>query len=78
MVEKREWQDFVDTGLFFACNQFLHFFGWAIVRVIDDESGDILEVYPARTKFRGSATKKNCAKYYFGACWIDCWRSIFN
>lgn len=53
MVTKKTWQEFTDSGLMFACNQFLHLFGWAIVREIDDESGEILDVYPTRVKFRG-------------------------
>lgn len=68
MVTRKTWQDFRDTGLLMLANQFLHIFGWAIVVDLDD-SGEILEVYPARVKFRGfgeesqSKAYKNISKY---------------
>ncbi len=53
MIEKKEWSEFKGTGLLLFINQILHVFGWAIVFIIDDESSKILDVYPARVKFRG-------------------------
>ena len=51
MVEKKEWLEFRSTGLLLFINQILHVFGWAIVFIIEDNK--ILDVYPARVKFRG-------------------------
>ena len=50
-MKKKTWEEFRETGLVLIINQILHIFGWAIVFVIDD--GKVLEVYPARVKFRG-------------------------
>ena len=59
MLEKKTWVEFQHTGLLLIINQFLHIFGWAITIVCDsDNDGNVTEVveaYPARTKFRGFA-----------------------
>ena len=52
MVSKKTWEEFRKTGLLFYINQILHVFGWAIVLDVDD-SGNIVDAYPARVKFRG-------------------------
>lgn len=51
MVEKKEWKEFIDSGLLWWINMILHTFGWAITYTIED--GKVKEVYPARVKFRG-------------------------
>jgi hypothetical protein len=51
-LEKRTWKEFQETGLIWWVNRSLHLFGWAIVAEIDGQ-GNILNVYPARCKFRG-------------------------
>lgn len=53
MVERKTWQEFRDTGLFLLINQFLHIFGWSLVVVVDNPTGEVVQVYPARVKFRG-------------------------
>jgi len=53
MIEKRDWNSFYNSGLLLIINQILHIFGWAIVFSFDDETKEIIEVYPARCKFRG-------------------------
>ncbi len=50
-VNKKTWKEFRETGLLLIINQILHIFGWAIVYILEDDK--ILEVYPARVKFRG-------------------------
>jgi len=55
MVSKKTWKEFRETGLLFYMNQILHVFGWAIVVEVDD-TGNIVNVYPARVKFRGFST----------------------
>lgn len=51
-VEQKTWQNFRDTGLFLFINSILHAFGWVIV-CQTDESGNIINALPARTKYRG-------------------------
>ena len=51
MVTKKEWSEFRSTGLVLIVNQILHIFGWALVFSIDN--GVIVDVFPARVKFRG-------------------------
>lgn len=51
MIEKRDWQEFRDAGLLWWCNRLLHLFGWAIVFEFND--GRVVDVYPARCRFRG-------------------------
>lgn len=54
MVEKKHWEDFQKTGLFWLINSMLHVFGWAIV--YEFENNQIKSVYPARVKYRGFST----------------------
>ena len=58
MVNKKSWKEFRESGLLWFINTILHMFGWAIVINFEDYDeekgdGDIVEVYPARVKFRG-------------------------
>jgi hypothetical protein len=52
MVNKKSWDEFQNSGLLWWINRLLHTFGWAIVLDIDEEH-NIINVYPARVKFRG-------------------------
>lgn len=52
MIDKRTWKEFRDSKLLWVVNRTLHLFGWAIVFNFDDD-GEIVEVFPARVKFRG-------------------------
>ena len=55
MVERKTWKEFRDNGLLWFVNTILHLFGYAICcETIDDE---IINVYPARVKFRGFSEK---------------------
>ena len=69
MVTKKSWKEFRESGLLWAVNQFLHIFGWSIVISINKDSGEIIDVYPARVKYRGfsedSQTRgyQNISKY---------------
>lgn len=62
MVAKKTWKEFRETGLLWWINMILHTFGWAIVVSIDD-NGNMVEVYPARVKFRGFGGKSNDEGY---------------
>ena len=50
------WEEFQETGLLLMINQLLQFFGWSIMYHYD-ESKNIIEVVPIRTKFRGYSDK---------------------
>jgi hypothetical protein len=64
MLEKKEWSKFRDTGLLLFVNFFLHIFGWAIAMDIDDETGKVIECFPARTRFRGFDEKSQDKAYF--------------
>lgn len=53
MITKHTWQEFQTSGMLWLINRSLHLFGWAIVFLTDEQTGEILEVYPARVSFRG-------------------------
>lgn len=60
--DKRDWNEFRETGLFHFVNSFLHIFGWAIVVDVEDD-GSVSAVYPARTDFRGFSEESNDKAY---------------
>jgi hypothetical protein len=62
MTEKRTWKEFRNAGLLWWINTQLHLFGWALVFEFD-ENQNIIEVYPARVKFRGFGEKQNTEGY---------------
>lgn len=62
MLNKKSWEEFQKSGLLFFVNQILHFFGWCIVFSFDENQ--LIEVYPARTRFRGFC-KETMDKGYF-------------
>lgn len=62
MTDKRSWKEFRESGLLWWINMILHTFGWSIVVDID-ESGEIIDAYPARVKFRGFDEKSNSNGY---------------
>lgn len=51
-VTKKSWEEFRETGLLWFTNSILHAFGWAITMDVDEEN-NVLNVCPARVKFRG-------------------------
>lgn len=61
-MNKRSWEEFRACGLLWWINMILHTMGWSICCNIDSD-GDIVEVYPARVKFRGFSEKKNSEGY---------------
>lgn len=62
MIKKKEWKEFKEAGLLWFVNSMLHIFGWAIV--FEQEDGEIINVYPARCKFRGFNEESNDKGYY--------------
>ena len=61
MIERKTWKEFRDSKLLWFVNTILHTFGWAIT--IDIDNGEIVDVYPARVKFRGFSEKINTEGY---------------
>lgn len=58
MINKKDWKEFKDSGLLWWINTLLHTLGWAIVFEYG-EKGDIIDIYPARIKFRGFDERTN-------------------
>lgn len=58
MIEKKSWEEFRETGLFWFINTILHMFGWALVYEPENKI-----VYPARCKFRGFDERTNTEGY---------------
>ena len=52
-MKKKTWIEFKETGLLWWINMILHTFGWAIVLEVDKDTKKLLDVYPARVKYRG-------------------------
>lgn len=69
MNEKRTWNEFRENGLLWFINSILHVFGWCIV--IEKEDGEITDVYPARTKFRGFSQETNDEGYRNVASYLN-------
>lgn len=61
-LSKKTWEEFRSSGLLWFINTILHMFGWAIVIEIE-EYDDIIDVYPARVKFRGYSEASNSVGY---------------
>ena len=61
MIDGKPWEEFLDTGLLLYINQILHVFGWVIVY---NKLGDnTVNVYPARTKYRGFSNESVTDSY---------------
>lgn len=60
-MERKNWNEFRETGLFWFINSILHVFGWVIV--IEASNNEITDVYPARTEFRGFSESSNTKGY---------------
>lgn len=62
MVDKKSWEDFSNNGFLWFVNSMLHIFGWAIVYE-RNENREIIQVYPARVRFRGFSENTNTMGY---------------
>ena len=56
MVEKKTWEEFIQNGLLWWINMILNTMGWAIV--CEKENDEVVNVYPARVKYRGFSDTK--------------------
>lgn len=61
MIEEKGWKEFKSSGLLWFVNMILHTFGWSIVCEYKD--GVIIDVFPARVKFRGFSEEDNSIGY---------------
>ena len=61
MIVEKSWEEFRDSGLLWWVNMILHTFGWAITIKMEDDK--VIDVYPARVKFRGFGEKNNTEGY---------------
>ena len=52
-MERKEWNEFRQTGLLWFINSILHLFRWAIVLSYNDNDNTYPIAYPARVPFRG-------------------------
>jgi hypothetical protein len=53
MNQEISWKEFKDSGTLWFVNRMLHLFGMVIILFIDEDTGNVIRAYPARTKFRG-------------------------
>lgn len=61
MINKKSWKEFRNSGLLWWINMILHTFGWAIVVKMEEDK--VVDVYPARVKYRGFGEKNNTEGY---------------
>ena len=75
-IEKISWAEFKDWGMLWFVNRILHTFGLVIVFEVSNKTDEVIQVYPARCKYRGfephleekgfrnvsKYMKKNCKK----------------
>ena len=61
MINRKSWDEFKKSGFLWWINMMLHTFGWAIV--CEYENNEIINVYPARVKFRGFSDNINTDGY---------------
>lgn len=59
MITRKSWKEFRESGLLWWINTILHAFGWAIVVYFDKDRQEVIDVYPARVKFRGFSEESN-------------------
>lgn len=61
MITKKTWEEFRSCGLLWFVNTILHTFGWAIC--FDIQEGKLVDVFPARVKFRGFSEEAQSKGY---------------
>lgn len=69
MIEIKDWKEFEDSGLLWYTNLFLHAFGWCLL-VEQDDDGNIIAGFPARTDLRGFSTDINDDGYLKLTEWV--------
>jgi len=62
-IDRKSWIEFKESGLLWFINKTLHLFGWSIVLERDNNTGEIVDAYPARVTFRGFTEESNTNGY---------------
>lgn len=62
MAKKDILKEFRESGMLWFINTILHVFGWAIFISLG-EDGEVAEMYPARTAYRGFESESNDRGY---------------
>lgn len=62
VLDKKSWEEFMDSGMLWWINMILHTFGWAICCDVE-ENGRVSAAYPIRVKLRGFGEKINSEGY---------------
>lgn len=62
-TQEQDWNTFTATGLLWLVNTLLGVFGWTIVVGRNDQTGEVVKVFPARTKFRGFDSRITMESY---------------
>jgi hypothetical protein len=47
------WTRFRNAGLLWWVNRSLHMFGWSLVAMVDESSGEVVSVEPRQVGYRG-------------------------
>ena len=63
MIKEKSWKEFRESGMLWFANTILHVFGWTIVCEMDESTGEITRVYPARVRYRGFNNETNTKGY---------------
>lgn len=58
-MERKTWGEFSRAGMLWWLNTILHGLGWSIVMETDEETGEVLDVFPARTSWYGFPDEVN-------------------
>lgn len=53
MYKKISWNEFRDTGMLWFINRIIQVFGLSIMVSVDDDTGEVVSVFPVRTVARG-------------------------
>lgn len=67
---KRTWAEFRESGMLWWANRAMHVFGWAIVVVEDDATGEVIGVEPRRTLWRGFPEDREAIGFRRVTAWM--------
>lgn len=62
IIDRKTWKEFRDSGFLWWINMILHTFGWAITVDVDN-SGELIDCYPSRVRYRGFSENINSDGY---------------
>lgn len=62
-IISKSWDEFKSSGLLWFVNSIIQVFGWSIVYDRDINTKEIVNVFPAKVRFRGFGEKENSDGY---------------